>query len=176
LRDGAVRAAQADGHPPLESRWRFEREVKSAVMTTPVVTETRPQRQSDPPPAAAPAGWLIRASVARIARELDELEPARDGRASPRSATASRATLLDRRPPRRTADYVRNIEANPRVRAMGSLSVSDDAHGNRAHPRRRRPQELIRILGWGNRWRRLRLQTSGAMNTNPLTVRKELAG
>jgi hypothetical protein len=38
------------------------------------------------------------------------------------------------------------------------------------------PEERIRILGRGNRSRRLHVQPSAAMNTNPLTVRKVLAG
>lgn len=74
----------------------------------------------------------------------------------------------------RDADYVKNIEANPRVRVKGSLSNSawravtadilDDDD----------PKERIRILGRGNRWRRLCLQASASATINPLTIRIDL--
>jgi hypothetical protein len=38
------------------------------------------------------------------------------------------------------------------------------------------PEEHIRNLGRGNRSRRLYVQTSAAMNMNPLMVRKAIAG
>lgn len=69
---------------------------------------------------------------------------------------------------------MRNIETNPRVRVKGSLSVSDWRGGTARILDDDDPEERIRILGRGNRWRRLRLQTSAAMNTNPLTVRSDL--
>lgn len=74
----------------------------------------------------------------------------------------------------RDADYVKNIEANPRVRVKGSLSNSawravtadilDDDD----------PKERIRIIGRGNRWRRLCLQASASATINPLTIRIDL--
>jgi hypothetical protein len=74
----------------------------------------------------------------------------------------------------RDADYVRNIEANPRVRVKGSLSESDWRAG-RAHVLDDDdPQERVRILGRGNRWRRLCLEASAAMSTTALTVRIDL--
>jgi deazaflavin-dependent oxidoreductase (nitroreductase family) len=73
----------------------------------------------------------------------------------------------------RRSDYVRNIEANPRVRVRtGSRSgwrtgtahilASDD------------PSERRRALSQGDRWRRLCLSASHAMSTNPLTIRIDL--
>ena len=41
-------------------------------------------------------------------------------------------------------------------------------------PLKRTARRRIRILGRGNGWRRLRLQTSAAMNTSPLTLRSDL--
>jgi hypothetical protein len=38
------------------------------------------------------------------------------------------------------------------------------------------PEERIRNLGRGNRSHRLHVQTSAAMNTNPLTARRVIAG
>jgi deazaflavin-dependent oxidoreductase (nitroreductase family) len=74
----------------------------------------------------------------------------------------------------RTSDWVRNIEADPRVRVKGSLSrtgwrcgtahILDDDH----------PEERVRILSRGNRWRRLCLEASGSIGTSPLTVRIDL--
>jgi deazaflavin-dependent oxidoreductase (nitroreductase family) len=40
----------------------------------------------------------------------------------------------------RSADYVRNIEANPRVRVKGNPVARRLARRNVAHPRRRRPR------------------------------------
>jgi deazaflavin-dependent oxidoreductase (nitroreductase family) len=73
-----------------------------------------------------------------------------------------------------SADYVRNIEANPRVRVKGSLSDSDWRAGTARILDDDDPEERIRILGRGNRWRRLCLQTSASMNSNPLTVQIDL--
>jgi deazaflavin-dependent oxidoreductase (nitroreductase family) len=74
----------------------------------------------------------------------------------------------------RSSDYVQNIEADPRVRVKsrgssgrwrsGTAHVLDDDDAG----------ERVRILGRGNRWRRLCLQASAAMGTNPLTVRIDL--
>jgi deazaflavin-dependent oxidoreductase (nitroreductase family) len=73
----------------------------------------------------------------------------------------------------READYVQNIQANPRVRVKGSLSRAGWRAGT-AHVLDDDAAERVRILGRGNRWRRLCLQASGAMDTNPLTVRIDL--
>ena len=75
----------------------------------------------------------------------------------------------------RDADWVRDIEADPRVRVKprsrpptawrsGTARVLEDDD-----PRARR-----RMLGRSDRWRRLCLQTSGALATDPLTVRIDL--
>ena len=74
----------------------------------------------------------------------------------------------------RGADYVRNIEANPRVRVKGSLSRTGWRTGTAHILDDDDPAERMRILGSGNRWRRLCLQASGAIATNPLTVRIDL--
>jgi deazaflavin-dependent oxidoreductase (nitroreductase family) len=72
----------------------------------------------------------------------------------------------------RQSGYVKNIEANPRVRVKvrggwrtGTAQILDDDD----------PRERRRILGRGNRARQLCLRTSNAMSTNPLTVRIDLA-
>jgi len=74
----------------------------------------------------------------------------------------------------RRADWMRNIEANPRVRVKvsgwrtgwrtGMAHILDDDD----------PRERLRTLGRGNRMRRLCVCTSGAMSTSPLTVRIDL--
>jgi hypothetical protein len=74
----------------------------------------------------------------------------------------------------RGADYVRNIEADPRVRVKGSLSRTGWRTGTAHILDDDDPEERMRILGSGNRWRRLCLQASGAIATNPLTVRIDL--
>jgi len=74
----------------------------------------------------------------------------------------------------RSADYVRNIEANPRVRVRGSLSRSGWRSGTAHILDDDDPAERVRILSRGNRWRRLCLQASGAMGTSPLIVRIDL--
>lgn len=74
----------------------------------------------------------------------------------------------------RGADYVRNIEANPRVRVKGSLSRTGWRTGTAHILDNDDPDERVRILSSGNRWRRLCLQASGAITTNPLTVRIDL--
>jgi deazaflavin-dependent oxidoreductase (nitroreductase family) len=74
----------------------------------------------------------------------------------------------------RAADYVRNIQTNPRVRVKGSLS--DKAwHAGTAHILDADdPIERARILGRGNRWRRLCLETSARAYASPLTIRIDL--
>jgi deazaflavin-dependent oxidoreductase (nitroreductase family) len=75
----------------------------------------------------------------------------------------------------RDADWVRNIEAMPRVRVeprsrrptgwrSGTAHLLDDDD----------PYERQRILGRGKPWRRLCLRTSGALATEPLTIRIDL--
>jgi deazaflavin-dependent oxidoreductase (nitroreductase family) len=74
----------------------------------------------------------------------------------------------------RSADYVRNIEANPRVRVKGSLSRTGWRAGTAHILDDDDPAERMRTLSRGNRWRRLCLQTSAAIATKPLTVRVDL--
>jgi deazaflavin-dependent oxidoreductase (nitroreductase family) len=74
----------------------------------------------------------------------------------------------------RSADYVRNIDANPRVRVKGSLSGRGWRTGTAHILDDDDPGERVRILSRGNRWRRLCLQASGAMGTSALTVRIDL--
>ena len=74
----------------------------------------------------------------------------------------------------RDADYVQNIEADPRVRVKGSLSHSDWRTGTAHILDDDDPEERVRILGRGNRWRRLCLEASASMGTRPLTVRVDL--
>lgn len=74
----------------------------------------------------------------------------------------------------RSADYVRNIEANPRVRVKGSLSGSGWRAGTARILDDDDPAERVRVLGRGNRWRRLCLQASASIATSPLTVRIDL--
>jgi deazaflavin-dependent oxidoreductase (nitroreductase family) len=75
----------------------------------------------------------------------------------------------------RDADWVRNIEADPRVRVKlrsrrphtwrsgtARILVDDD------------PRERQRILGRGKPWRRLCLSSSGSLATDLLTVRIDL--
>src|SRR5215212_9370350 len=51
------------------------------------------------------------------------------------------------------ADYVRNIESNPRVRVRGSLSRAGWRTGTARILDDDDPQERVRILSRGNRWR-----------------------
>jgi deazaflavin-dependent oxidoreductase (nitroreductase family) len=72
------------------------------------------------------------------------------------------------------ADWVRNIEADPRVRVKlsgphgnwraGTAHILDDDD----------PRERQRILSEGSFPRRLCLSTSQALHTNPLTIRVDL--
>ena len=73
----------------------------------------------------------------------------------------------------RRADYVRNIEAHPRVK------VRTAPHGNwRAGTARvlhdDDPRQRLQTLGQGDLWRRLCLAASRTMGTNLLTVRIDL--
>jgi deazaflavin-dependent oxidoreductase (nitroreductase family) len=72
------------------------------------------------------------------------------------------------------ADYVRNIEADPRVRVKGSLTRTGWRSGTARILDDDDPQERVRILARGNRWLRLCLQASTAVATAPLTVRVDL--
>jgi deazaflavin-dependent oxidoreductase (nitroreductase family) len=72
------------------------------------------------------------------------------------------------------ADYVRNIEANPRVRVKGSLSNTNWRTGTARVLDDDDPAERVRLLGPTNHWRRLCLETSAAVATNPLTIRIDL--
>jgi deazaflavin-dependent oxidoreductase (nitroreductase family) len=76
---------------------------------------------------------------------------------------------------RRDADWVRNIEANPRVRVKprsrrpaewrsGTARVLDDDD----------PAERRRVLGQGKPWRRLCLETAARLAGDPVTVRIDL--
>jgi len=72
----------------------------------------------------------------------------------------------------RDADWVRNIEANPRVRVKvsggnwltGTAHILDDDD----------PAERVRILSEANFPRRLCMSTSEALHTNRLTIRVDL--
>ena len=74
----------------------------------------------------------------------------------------------------RDADWVRNIEANPRVR----VKVSGQGAGWRAGTAHLLddddPRERQRILSQANFPRRLCMSTSKPLNTNPLTIRVDL--
>jgi deazaflavin-dependent oxidoreductase (nitroreductase family) len=74
----------------------------------------------------------------------------------------------------RDADFVRNIEADQRVRVKGSLTPEGWRAGTAHVLDEDDPEERMRVLSRGNRWRRLCLQTSGAAATSPLTVRIDL--
>jgi deazaflavin-dependent oxidoreductase (nitroreductase family) len=73
-----------------------------------------------------------------------------------------------------SADYVRNIEADPRVRVKGSLSRIGWRSGTAHILDDDDPVERVRILSRSNRWRRLCLQASGSIATSPLSVRIDL--
>ena len=76
--------------------------------------------------------------------------------------------------PGRSADYVRNIEANPRVRVKSGLSRTGWRAGTAHILEDDDPEERARVLSRGNRWRRLCLQASTSIGTSPLTVRIDL--
>jgi deazaflavin-dependent oxidoreductase (nitroreductase family) len=76
---------------------------------------------------------------------------------------------------RRDAQWVRDIEANPRVRVKprsrhpsawgyGTAHILDDDD----------PAERRRVLGRGKPWRRLCLDTSGRLDADPVTIRVDL--
>jgi hypothetical protein len=69
---------------------------------------------------------------------------------------------------------VRNIEAHPRVRVKGSLPRGGWRSGTAHILDEDDADERLRILGRGNRWRRLCLQASTSIGTSPLTVRIDL--
>jgi deazaflavin-dependent oxidoreductase (nitroreductase family) len=72
------------------------------------------------------------------------------------------------------ADYVRNIEADPRVRIKGTLSSKSWRTGTAHVLDDDDPEERARILSRGNRWRRLCLEASASIGTSPLTIRIDL--
>jgi deazaflavin-dependent oxidoreductase (nitroreductase family) len=74
----------------------------------------------------------------------------------------------------RSSDYVQNIEADPRVRVKGRGSSGRWRSGTAYVLDDDDAEERMRILGRGNRWRRLCLQASASIGTNPLTVRIDL--
>ena len=73
-----------------------------------------------------------------------------------------------------SADYVRNIEADPRVRVKGSLSGAGWRAGTAHILDDDDPQERVRLLSRGNRWRALCLRASARLATDPLSVRIDL--
>ena len=73
----------------------------------------------------------------------------------------------------RGADWVQNIEANPRVRIKVSGLRATWRTGT-AHILDDDPGERLQILGRANLARRICLCTTKAMNTSPLTVRIDL--
>jgi deazaflavin-dependent oxidoreductase (nitroreductase family) len=75
----------------------------------------------------------------------------------------------------READWVRNIEADPRVRVKPRSRRPTAWRSGTAHVLEDDdPRERQRLLGQGGWWRRLCLSASGAMATDPLTVRIDL--
>ncbi|MEU4674757.1 nitroreductase/quinone reductase family protein [Amycolatopsis sp. NPDC023774] len=74
----------------------------------------------------------------------------------------------------RSADYILNIEANPRVRVKGSLTRTGWRSGTAHILDNDDPSERVRILSRSNRWLSLCLQASGSVATNPLSVRVDL--
>jgi deazaflavin-dependent oxidoreductase (nitroreductase family) len=72
------------------------------------------------------------------------------------------------------ADYLKNIEAAPRVRVKGSLSRGGWRTGTAHVLADDDTAERVRTLSSGNRWRALCLQTSGSIGTSPRTVRIDL--
>jgi deazaflavin-dependent oxidoreductase (nitroreductase family) len=75
----------------------------------------------------------------------------------------------------RDADWVRNIEADARVRVqLRSARPTQWRSGRAQIVEDDDPHERQRILGQGKPWRRLCLGTSGAQATDLLTVRIDL--
>ena len=76
----------------------------------------------------------------------------------------------------RDADWVRNIEANPRVRVKVSEAHARWRSGTAHIIDADDPRERQRILSQASLARRLCISTSKAVTTNPLTVRVDLDG
>jgi deazaflavin-dependent oxidoreductase (nitroreductase family) len=76
----------------------------------------------------------------------------------------------------RDADWVRNIEANPRVRVKVSEAHSRWRSGTAHIVDADDPRERQRILGQASLARRLCISTWKAVTTNPLTIRVDLDG
>jgi deazaflavin-dependent oxidoreductase (nitroreductase family) len=74
----------------------------------------------------------------------------------------------------RDADWVRNIEANPRVRVKVSEAHARWRSGTAHIVDDDDPRERQRILSQASLARRLCVSTSKALNTNPLTIRVDL--
>jgi deazaflavin-dependent oxidoreductase (nitroreductase family) len=74
----------------------------------------------------------------------------------------------------RDAGYVRNLEANPLVRVKGSLWRGGWRTGTAHIVDDDDAEARMRMLGRGNRWRRLCLETSGRIGKAPLTIRIDL--
>jgi deazaflavin-dependent oxidoreductase (nitroreductase family) len=75
----------------------------------------------------------------------------------------------------RASDWVRDIEADPRVRVeLRSRRPAASRWGTAHILDGDDPLERQRILGRGKPWRRLCLSTSAALATDPVTVRIDL--
>lgn len=74
----------------------------------------------------------------------------------------------------RSADYVKNIEADPRVRVKSSMSSAGWRCGTAHVLDDDDPERRVRMLSRGNGWRRLCLRASTAIGSCPLTVRIDL--
>jgi deazaflavin-dependent oxidoreductase (nitroreductase family) len=73
------------------------------------------------------------------------------------------------------SDYVRNIEANPRVRVKVRRGSRTEWLAGTAHiVADDDPQERQRVMARGDFWRRLCVQASAAMSTSLLTIRIDL--
>ena len=74
----------------------------------------------------------------------------------------------------RDADWVRNIEANPRVRVKVSEAHARWRSGTAHIVDEDDPRERQRTLSQASLARRLCVSTSKALNVNPLTIRVDL--
>jgi deazaflavin-dependent oxidoreductase (nitroreductase family) len=73
------------------------------------------------------------------------------------------------------ADWVRNIQADPRVRIRVRSSARPGWRAGTAHILDEDdPRERLRLIGRADLMRRLCVSASGAMGTSPLTVRIDL--